>query len=79
MSEIRIGISGWRYAPWRKGFYPKGLRQDDELAFASRAVYCYFDNDQKVHAPYDARRLLGKLGLDGDLATEPGVPPEVQP
>ena len=31
MSEIRIGISGWRYGPWRKDFYPKGLRQDDEL------------------------------------------------
>ncbi len=38
MSDIRIGISGWRYAPWRKDFYPSGLRQDDELAFASRAV-----------------------------------------
>ena len=29
-SEIRIGISGWRYAPWRETFYPKGLRQKDE-------------------------------------------------
>ena len=38
MSDIRIGISGWRYGPWRKDFYPKGLPQDDELAFASRAV-----------------------------------------
>lgn len=38
MSDIRIGISGWRYGPWRKDFYPKGLKQDDELAFASRAV-----------------------------------------
>jgi len=34
--EIRIGISGWRYAPWRGVFYPKGLRQKDELAFAAR-------------------------------------------
>ncbi len=33
---IRIGISGWRYAPWRGVFYPKGLPQRDELAFASR-------------------------------------------
>lgn len=32
---IRIGISGWRYAPWRGAFYPRGLRQADELAFAS--------------------------------------------
>ena len=31
----RIGISGWRYAPWRKTFYPEGLRQADELAFAA--------------------------------------------
>jgi uncharacterized protein YecE (DUF72 family) len=34
--EIRVGISGWTYPPWRGVFYPKGLRQKDELAFASR-------------------------------------------
>jgi uncharacterized protein YecE (DUF72 family) len=32
---IRIGISGWRYPPWRGKFYPKGLRQEDELAYAA--------------------------------------------
>lgn len=36
--EIRIGMSGWRYAPWRGVFYPKGLRQADELAYASSHV-----------------------------------------
>ena len=30
-----IGISGWTYAPWRGVFYPKGVRQSDELAYAS--------------------------------------------
>ena len=35
---IRIGNSGWRYEPWRGAFYPKGLIQDDELAFASRRL-----------------------------------------
>jgi len=30
----------------------------------SRDVYCYFDNDIKVHAPYDAKRLIEALGLD---------------
>jgi len=35
-AQIRIGISGWRYAPWRGSFYPKGLVQAEELAFASR-------------------------------------------
>ena len=34
---VRIGISGWVYPPWRGVFYPKGLRQADELAYASRA------------------------------------------
>jgi len=38
MSNVRIGISGWRYAPWRGVFYPKGLAQKNELAFASRAL-----------------------------------------
>jgi uncharacterized protein YecE (DUF72 family) len=33
---IRIGISGWRYAPWRGVFYPEGLPQRRELAFAAR-------------------------------------------
>ena len=33
---IRIGISGWRYAPWRGKFYPKGLPQRRELEFAAR-------------------------------------------
>lgn len=33
--EIRIGISGWTYAPWRGSFYPRGLPQKQELAYAS--------------------------------------------
>jgi uncharacterized protein YecE (DUF72 family) len=34
-SRIRIGISGWRYPPWRGTFYPDDLPQRDELEFAS--------------------------------------------
>lgn len=30
---------------------------------ASRDIYCYFDNDIKVHAPFDARKLMVRLGL----------------
>jgi uncharacterized protein YecE (DUF72 family) len=30
---IRIGISGWRYEPWRGVWYPEGLAQRRELAF----------------------------------------------
>ena len=35
MARIRIGISGWRYAPWRGEFYPPGLPERDELKFAA--------------------------------------------
>jgi uncharacterized protein YecE (DUF72 family) len=38
MAKFYIGISGWRYAPWRNNFYPKGLVQKKELYFASRSV-----------------------------------------
>jgi uncharacterized protein YecE (DUF72 family) len=40
----------------------------------SREVFCYFDNDIKVRAPFDARRLLERLHLDKDLDTVPGEP-----
>lgn len=38
MAEIRVGISGWRYAGWRGDFYPKGLRQRDELRYAAERL-----------------------------------------
>jgi uncharacterized protein YecE (DUF72 family) len=34
-SEIRIGISGWTFPPWRGVFYPKGLSQKRELEYAA--------------------------------------------
>jgi uncharacterized protein YecE (DUF72 family) len=33
--RIRIGISGWRYAPWRGVFYPDDLPQRLELRYAA--------------------------------------------
>ncbi len=43
---------------------------------ARRDVYCYFDNDVKVHAPYDAASLAARLGVptgieDPDAFTPP--------
>lgn len=34
--NIRIGIGGWTYAPWRGVFYPEGLTQSRELEYASQ-------------------------------------------
>jgi uncharacterized protein YecE (DUF72 family) len=36
--RIRTGIGGWVFPPWRGVFYPPGLRQADELSFASRKL-----------------------------------------
>src|SRR5256885_658539 len=33
--RIRIGISGWTYDGWRGAFYPRGLPQARELAYAT--------------------------------------------
>ena len=37
-SAIHVGIGGWNFPPWRGTFYPSGLPQSKELAYASRHV-----------------------------------------
>jgi uncharacterized protein YecE (DUF72 family) len=59
-----------RIRAWSKGAQPDDAKRisDEPLpGKMSRDVYCYFDNDVKVKAPFDARRLIDKLGLGGDL------------
>jgi uncharacterized protein YecE (DUF72 family) len=36
MAQVLIGVSGWRYTPWRGVFYPRDLPQRLELHYASR-------------------------------------------
>jgi uncharacterized protein YecE (DUF72 family) len=36
--DIRIGVGGWTFAPWRGVFYPDGLTQKDELGYMSRRL-----------------------------------------
>jgi uncharacterized protein YecE (DUF72 family) len=38
MAQLRIGVSGWRYTPWRGVFYPRDLPQRLELWYASRIL-----------------------------------------
>ena len=33
--QVRVGVSGWRYEPWRGVFYPAGLPQRLELRYAA--------------------------------------------
>lgn len=48
-----------------------------DRAHGGRAVYCYFDNDVKAHAPYDAVRLAGRLGVA--CGAGPGEGPSIRP
>jgi uncharacterized protein YecE (DUF72 family) len=36
--QVRIGIGGWTFEPWRGAFYPKGLPHAKELAYASERL-----------------------------------------
>jgi uncharacterized protein YecE (DUF72 family) len=61
-------LRGWaaRIRDWSGGREPADARKiAPGLAppkRAARDVYCYFDNDAKVHAPFDARKLIAMLG-----------------
>ncbi len=59
-------IAAWaaRIHAWRRGKQPQGARLVSDVApprKKARDVYCYFDNDIKVHAPHDARRLIAAV------------------
>jgi uncharacterized protein YecE (DUF72 family) len=36
--RVRVGVGGWVFEPWRGSFYPEGLAQKRELAYASRRL-----------------------------------------
>ncbi len=36
--NIRVGVGGWTFPPWRGGFYPDDLPQKQELHYASRKL-----------------------------------------
>jgi uncharacterized protein YecE (DUF72 family) len=37
-ADVRVGISGWTYPPWRGVFYPKGLPHRAELSYAASVL-----------------------------------------
>lgn len=54
-----------RIDAWRRGREPADVRRASAKPPAKRArrdVYCYFDNDMKVGAPFDAQALRARLG-----------------
>jgi uncharacterized protein YecE (DUF72 family) len=53
-----------RIDAWRHGRQLAGARlaSPRPARRGMRDVFCYFDNDIKVHAPHDAARLAQRLG-----------------
>jgi uncharacterized protein YecE (DUF72 family) len=56
-----------RIEHWRKGKQPRDAKlvSDRKARTGKRDVYVYFDNDAKVHAPFNAKTLARKLQLQG--------------
>ncbi len=78
-SEAALASWAARIHAWRRGLEPPDARRIDPRPRATarpRDVYCYFDNDMKVHAPFDAQALIRKVeALDGDSRGEAGHAP----
>jgi uncharacterized protein YecE (DUF72 family) len=56
-----------RIEHWRKGKQPRDAKlvSDRKAKAGKRDVYVYFDNDAKVHAPFNAKTLAKKLQRQG--------------
>jgi len=57
-----------RIEKWKVGKQPRDAKLLTKESFkpgVSRDVYVYFDNDIKVHAPFDAISLASKLKKKG--------------
>jgi uncharacterized protein YecE (DUF72 family) len=64
---------------WRRGRQPADAKLigSEKPDHESRPVYVYFDNDAKVHAPFDAIRLANRLGLQNRAVS--GAKPLAKP
>lgn len=64
-----------RIAAWSRGGEPpdpERITDGDPPRADRRDIYVYFDNDEKSKAPFDARRLMERLGL-AEGYPRPGV------
>jgi uncharacterized protein YecE (DUF72 family) len=70
--DIRVGISGWTYPPWRGVFYPPGLRQADELRHAASRLGSVEVNGSfyALQRPESYRAWRAAVGEDFVLAVK---------
>jgi uncharacterized protein YecE (DUF72 family) len=72
--RIRVGISGWRYPPWRGVFYPRGLPQRCELAYAASRLSTVEINGSfySLQRPEYYREWAGQVPQDFEFAVKGG-------
>lgn len=63
--NIRIGIGGWTFPPWRGEFYPPKLPQSKELEFAVRAMTAI-----EINATFYGRQKPKSWETWGSIAPE---------
>lgn len=73
-ADVRIGISGWRYPPWRGVFYPVGLPQARELRWASERLRSVEINGSfySLQRPSSWRRWYDETPADFVFAVKGG-------
>src|SRR4029453_1424931 len=73
-ADVRIGISGWRYPPWRGVFYPGGLPQARELRWASERLRSVEINGSfySLQRPSSYRRWYEETPADFVFAVKGG-------
>jgi len=61
--QIRIGIGGWTFEPWRGVFYPKGLPHAKELAYAAQRLTSIEINGTfyRTQSPATYRKWAGEV------------------
>lgn len=74
MADVRVGISGWRYAPWRGVFYPPGLPQRQELSYVAERLRTVEINGSfySLQRPEWYRRWAGETPSDFLFAVKGG-------
>jgi uncharacterized protein YecE (DUF72 family) len=70
MGEVRVGVSGWKYASWRGDFYPQGLVQRRELEYVGSRMNAVEVNGSfySLLRPSTYRSLVEERLVDVDTA-----------
>ena len=64
--KIRVGIGGWVFPPWRSTFYPKGLKQAEELSHAETGAVLGIKENTVSWRMHEVRKRLKTMARQTD-------------